>query len=133
MELLIEESGKTYGNACEDYHMLPDCLRYYIAEARAAKDEIIPDYDNKHINMIIKKPLGVVVGYLAWNFPLLNVGYKLGPILASGCTCIIKPSSQTPLSTLYIGELAIEAGIPAGVINIVTGDDNVVGTIFMHH
>ncbi len=54
---------------------------------------------------------------------------KLGPILASGCTCIIKPSSQTPLSTLYIGELAIEAGIPAGVINIVTGDDNVVGTI----
>ena len=129
VELLIEESGKTYGNACEDYHMLPDCLRYYIAEARAAKDEIIPDYDNKHINMIIKKPLGVVVGYLAWNFPLLNVGYKLGPILASGCTCIIKPSSQTPLSTLYIGELAIEAGIPAGVINIVTGDDYVVGTI----
>ncbi len=58
MELLIEESGKTYGNACEDYHMLPDCLRYYIAEARAAKDEIIPDYDNKHINMIIKKTFG---------------------------------------------------------------------------
>ncbi|MRM88997.1 aldehyde dehydrogenase family protein [Faecalicatena contorta] len=129
VEMLIEETGKTYGNAIEDYQMLPDCLRYFISEAKAQKDEMIPDYDNKHINMIIKKPRGVIVGYLAWNFPLLNVGYKLGPVLASGCTCILKPSSQTPITTLYIGELAIEAGIPAGVVNIITGDNSVVGTV----
>lgn len=54
--------------------------------------------------MLIRKPLGVVVCHLAWNFPLLNVGYKLGPILASGCTCVIKPSSDTPLATMLVGE-----------------------------
>lgn len=130
IDMLIEETGKTYVNAESDYQMLPDCLRYFMNEVKTLNGEIIPDYKDEHINMIIRKPLGVVVGYLAWNFPLLNVGYKLGPVLASGCTCILKPSSQTPLTTLYLGELAIEAGFPEGVINIVTGDNNLVGKVF---
>lgn len=129
IDMLVEETGKTYSNASEDYQMLPDCLRYFIGEVKSMKGEIIPDYDNKHLNMIIRKPLGVVVGYLAWNFPLLNVGYKVGPALASGCTCILKPSSQTPLTTLYLGELAIEAGLPAGVLNIIVGENQTVGKI----
>lgn len=128
VNMLIEETGKTYGNAVEDYQMLPNCLRFFISEEKSRKDELIADYNDKHINMIIKKPLGVVVGYLAWNFPLLNVGYKLGPVLASGCTCILKPSAQTPITTLFIGELAKEAGLPDGVLNIITGDNDVVGT-----
>lgn len=128
IEMLIEETGKSYEGADEDYQMLPDCLRYFNEEMKTMTDHVLSDLDNKHVNMVIRKPLGVVVGYLAWNFPLLNIGYKLGPILASGCTCILKPSSQTPLATLYVGELAVQAGIPAGVINVIVGDNQVVGT-----
>lgn len=129
IKMLMEETGKPYGNAYYDYKMLPDCLEYFIKEAKVMNGSIIPDYDAEHLNMTIRKPLGVVVGYLAWNFPLLNVGYKVGPALASGCTCIIKPSKVTPLTTLYIGELAREAGLPAGVLNIITGDNKTVGTM----
>lgn len=80
--MIIDETGKTYEGADEDYQMLPDCLRYFNEEMKTMPGHMLPDLDNKHVNMIIRKPLGVVVGYLAWNFPLLNLGYKLGPILA---------------------------------------------------
>jgi acyl-CoA reductase-like NAD-dependent aldehyde dehydrogenase len=121
IEQLIEETGKTQDTAEYDFDMLIDCLNYFISEAKGMDTPMIPDYDGAHLNLTIRKPLGVVVGYLAWNFPLLNLGYKLGPILASGCTCVIKPSSETPLSTMLIGELVKEAGIPSGVINIIVG------------
>ena len=102
IQRLIEETGKTYTNAESDYQMLSDCLCYFIREMKSMQGQLLPDYEDKHISMIIRKPLGVVVGYLAWNFPLLNAGYKLGPALAAGCTCILKPSSLTPLTTLYL-------------------------------
>ena len=130
IDIIIAETGKSYEGAEEDFQMLPDCLRYYNEEVKTMPGTMLPELHNQHVNMIIRKPLGVVVGYLAWNFPLLNLGYKLGPILASGCTCILKPSSQTPIATMYVGQLAVEAGIPAGVINIVVGDNDIVGTIF---
>lgn len=129
INLLIEETGKPLANAQYDFQMLPDCLRFFIEEAKRMEGNIIPDYSGSHINMTIHKPIGVVVGYLAWNFPILNLGYKLGPILASGCTCVLKPSSQTPLTTLYIAELALQAGIPAGVINIIVGEGNSISKI----
>lgn len=128
--MLIAETGKSYEGADEDYQMLVDCLRYFNEEMQTLQGVMLPDLDNKHVNMIIRKPVGVVVGYLAWNFPLLNLGYKLGPVLASGCTCVLKPSSQTPLTTMFIGELSVEAGMPAGVINIIVGDNDLVGSIF---
>lgn len=130
IEMLIAETGKSYEGADEDYQMLVDCLRYFNEEMKTLQGVMLPDLDNKHVNMIIRKPVGVVVGYLAWNFPLLNLGYKLGPVLASGCTCVLKPSSQTPLTTMFIGELSVEAGMPAGVINIIVGDNDLVGSIF---
>ena len=102
IEMLIAETGKSYEGADEDYQMLVDCLRYFNEEMKTLQGVMLPDLDNKHVNMIIRKPVGVVVGYLAWNFPLLNLGYKLGPVLASGCTCVLKPSSQTPLTTMFI-------------------------------
>ncbi len=78
--------------------------------------------------MVSHVPLGVVVVYLAWNFPILNLGYKLGPILASGCTCILKPSSVTPLTSLKIGEIA-QKYFPAGVVNIISGSARVVSPV----
>lgn len=126
IDILMAESGKPYGNALSDYEMLIACLDFFPEEAKRIEGSIIPDYDNRFHNMIVHKPLGVVVAYLAWNFPLLNLGYKLGPVLASGCTCVIKPSSQTPLSTLYLGNVAESINFPKGVINILTGSSKIV-------
>ena len=68
-----------------------------------------------------KEPIGVVGQIIPWNFPLLMAAWKLGPALATGCTVVLKPAEQTPLSALRLGELMLEAGLPAGVVNIVTG------------
>lgn len=123
IDLLIAETGKPYDNAEYDFGMLVACLRFFVEEAKRIDQPVIADPDGRFLNYIMRQPLGVVVGYLAWNFPLLNVGYKLGPVLASGCTAIIKPSQVTPLASLRCAELSIEAGIPAGVINMITSND----------
>jgi succinate-semialdehyde dehydrogenase/glutarate-semialdehyde dehydrogenase len=73
-------------------------------------------------------PVGVVAAFLAWNFPLLNVGFKLGPALAAGCSIIIRPSSSSPLSAYVLGEICREIRFPAGVINILCGPADVVAT-----
>ncbi|MBU2986621.1 NAD-dependent succinate-semialdehyde dehydrogenase [Saccharophagus degradans] len=122
IDILISETGKPYDNAEYDFGMLVTCLRYFVEEAKRTDQPTITDPSGRFLHYISRQPLGVVVGYLAWNFPLLNVGYKLGPSLASGCSAIIKPSQATPLASLRVAELAIEAGIPAGVINVITGD-----------
>lgn len=122
IDILVSETGKPYDNAEYDFGMLVTCLRYFVEEAKRTDQPTITDPSGRFLHYISRQPLGVVVGYLAWNFPLLNVGYKLGPSLASGCAAIIKPSQATPLASLRVAELALEAGIPAGVINVITGD-----------
>ena len=123
IDLLVAETGKPIDNAEYDFGMLTTCLRFFCEEAARVRQEIIPDPDGKFLNYTLRQPLGVVVGYLAWNFPLLNLGYKLGPVLAAGCTAVIKPSRLTPLATLACAELLIEAGLPAGVVNVISGTD----------
>jgi succinate-semialdehyde dehydrogenase/glutarate-semialdehyde dehydrogenase len=121
--LLVAETGKPQDNAEYDFDMLPTCLRFFSEEVQRLNGEIIPSTDGQHVHHLIRHPLGVVVGFLAWNFPLLNVGYKIGPSIASGCTCIIKPSSTTPLATALIGEIMESVAFPKGVVNIVLGSD----------
>ncbi len=120
VKLLMLETGKPLGNATYDYDMLIDCLFYFNEENKRLCGKVIPNANGSHLNIIEHIPLGVVVGYLAWNFPILNLGYKLGPILASGCTCVLKPSSLTPLTSMKIGEIA-QKHFPAGVVNIISG------------
>lgn len=121
--LLVAETGKPQSNAENDFSMLGKCLDFFSEEIKRLKGEIIPAADGHHVHHLIRHPLGVVVGYLAWNFPLLNLGYKIGPALAAGCTCIIKPSSTTPLATALVGEIMYDIGFPKGVVNIVLGED----------
>lgn len=128
IDILMQETGKPLGNATGDYRMLIDCLDFFNEDNKRLCGKIIPNKTGSHINMVSHVPLGVVVGYLAWNFPILNLGYKLGPILASGCTCILKPSSVTPLTSLKIGEIA-QKYFPAGVVNIISGSARVVSPI----
>src|SRR5437588_13092672 len=75
----------------------------------------------KYLAYTLREPVGVVGQIIPWNFPLLMAAWKLGPALATGCTVVLKPAEQTPLSAIRLGELALEAGLPPGVLNIVTG------------
>lgn len=118
---MVHEMGKTYAGAYEDIEAITNALEWYPAAMKNLREEQIPDYENTHTHKMISKPAGVAVAYLAWNFPLLNVGFKLGPALASGCSLIIKPSTLSPLSTYMIGEILAEINFPAGVVNILAG------------
>ena len=82
---------------------------------------------NDALTMVVREPIGVVGCVLPWNFPLLMLAWKIGPALAAGCSVIVKPAEQTSLTTLRVAELAFEAGVPAGVLNIVTGTGKDVG------
>jgi len=121
LDILMSETGKPLDNATYDFGSLIECLEYYPEEAKRLTGKIIDDPNNGFRNLVYHQPVAVVVGYLACNFPLFNVGYKLGPVLASGCTCIIKPSTKTPLATMKVGEIAQKIGFPAGVFNILAG------------
>jgi phenylacetaldehyde dehydrogenase len=80
-----------------------------------------------------REPVGVVAQIIPWNFPLVMAAWKLGPALAAGCTCVLKPAEQTPLSALRLGELIIEAGFPPGVVNILTGYGETTGAALVAH
>lgn len=125
---MVHEMGKTYAGSQEDIDRLTESLEWYPNAMKNLKEEQIPDYDNTHTHKMISKPAGVAIAYLAWNFPLLNVGYKLGPALASGCSLIIKPSQLSPLSAYMVGEIMHSINFPAGVVNILSGSSSEVAT-----
>lgn len=124
VDLLIAETGKPRDNAEYDFGMLTTCLRFFVEEFERLDQPVLHDPDGRFLHYVQRQPLGVTVGMLAWNFPLLNVGYKLGPVLAAGCSTIIKPSFQTPLASLEVAYLAQAAGLPDGVINMITSSDH---------
>jgi len=122
-ETVMVEMGKTYNQAFEDYETVINALEWYPQEMLHRRDEIIPDPDGTHAHQLIAKPAGVAVGYLAWNFPLLNFGFKIGPALAAGCTLILKPSANAPLSAYLIGEIMESIDFPKGVVNVLAGSN----------
>ncbi len=85
------------------------------------------------LSYVLREPVGVVGQIVPWNFPLAMAAAKLGPALAAGCTVVLKPAEQTPLSTIRLGELALEAGIPEGVVNVVTGYGRTAGAMLASH
>ena len=113
--------GKTYEQAEEDWSSLVNSLQFYAEEIQRTRGEILTDITGGFEHKLVYEPLGVAVAFIAWNFPLLNLGFKLGPALAAGCSIIIRPSPETPLSAYMIGEICHEAMLPAGVVNILTG------------
>ncbi len=125
---MVHEMGKTYAGSQEDIDRLTEALEWYPNAMQNLREEQIPDHDNTHTHKMISQPAGVAVAYLAWNFPLLNVGYKIGPALAAGCSLIIKPSTLSPLSTYMVGEIMHGINFPAGVVNILAGSSRDVAT-----
>lgn len=99
---------------------LPEFYRYFAAVARTAEDSLTP-FEGPYLNYVRRVPLGVVGQITPWNHPLLILTKKLAPALAAGNTVVVKPSEYTPLTTLVLAKIALEAGIPSGVFNVVTG------------
>jgi acyl-CoA reductase-like NAD-dependent aldehyde dehydrogenase len=107
-------------------------FEYYAGAANKVFGETIP-VSKPGLDFTLREPIGVVGLIVPWNFPMLMASWKLGPALAAGNTCILKPASWTPLSTIRLGELALEAGFPAGVVNIVTGPGGTAGAAIAGH
>ena len=122
-----EETGKTWAGTEEDYQSLVDSLGFYSEEIQRHGVTQIPDIAGTHKHTLSTKPVGVVVAYLSWNFPLLNLGFKLGPAMATGCPIILKPSLKSPLSAYALGAICEQIGLPSGVVNIISGDDADIG------
>ena len=127
-QAIMNEMGKTYAGSYEDIEAITNALEFYPKAMANIKDETIPDQENTHRHVMVHQAAGVAVAYLAWNFPLLNVGFKIGPALASGCSLIIKPSEISPISSYLLGEILHDIKFPAGVVNILTGPPEKVGT-----
>jgi succinate-semialdehyde dehydrogenase/glutarate-semialdehyde dehydrogenase len=98
-------------------------IEWFAEEAKRVYGETIPTTDNNKRYIVIKQPIGVCAAITPWNFPIAMITRKVAPALAAGCTVVIKPAEATPLSALAVAELAMRAGMPAGVLNILTADD----------
>lgn len=121
------ETGKSWAATQEDFESLVNALQFYAEEITRFREESIPDREGSHQHALVHEPVGVVVAYIAWNFPLLNLAFKLGPAMAAGCPIIIKPSPKTPLAAYAVGELCHQIGLPKGAVNIICGDDPEIG------
>src|SRR5579872_5623678 len=122
-ELESLDNGKPLSVArAADVPLSADLFRYMAGWATKIEGNTIPlSAPGHHLAFTLREPVGVVGQIIPWNFPLLMAAWKLGPVLAAGCTVVLKPAEQTPLSILRLAELIMEAGLPEGVLNVVTG------------
>jgi aldehyde dehydrogenase (NAD+) len=116
----------------QDFPAAIDTLTYYAGWADKISGDVVSTREDA-LTYTVREPVGVVAAIVPWNFPLMIGMWKLAPALACGCTVVMKPAELTSLSALRIGELALEAGLPPGVLNIVTGPGRTVGEALVNH
>src|SRR5438094_4694813 len=109
-----------------------ECFQYYAGWADKIHGETIPVKGN-YLTYTLREPIGVVAAIVPWNFPLLLTAWKVAPALACGNTVIIKPATQTPLTALALADIAADAGLPSGVLNVITGPGSRVGQMLVDH
>jgi len=120
--LMTAENGKPLAESRGEVAYGASFVEWFAEEAKRINGETLPQFDNNRRLMVIRQSIGVCAAITPWNFPLAMITRKVAPAIAAGCPVIIKPAEQTPLTALAAAELALRAGIPAGVINIVTAD-----------
>ncbi len=126
-------NGKTYREALRgDIPPTYDIFHYYAGWTRKIYGETIP-VDGNYLNYTLREPVGVVGMITAWNYPMLLAAWKVAPALATGCSMVIKPSEMTPLTTFKLAEYCLEAGVPEGVVNVVTGYGPTAGEALARH
>jgi succinate-semialdehyde dehydrogenase/glutarate-semialdehyde dehydrogenase len=125
--LLTTEQGKPLAEAAGEIAYAAGFIEFFAEEAKRVYGETIPSFKDGARIVVIKQPVGVVAAITPWNFPAAMITRKAGPALAVGCTMVLKPASETPLTALALAALAEEAGIPKGVFNVITGKASVIG------
>ena len=120
--IMTAEQGKPFAEAKGEIAYGASFVEWFAEEAKRVNGETLPQFDNSRRLMVIKQPIGVCAAITPWNFPLAMITRKVAPALAAGCTVVIKPAELTPLTALAAAELAVRAGIPAGVLNILSAD-----------
>ncbi|TDF62963.1 NAD-dependent succinate-semialdehyde dehydrogenase [Cupriavidus sp. L7L] len=129
--LLTSEQGKPLAEARGEIVYAASYIQWFAEEARRVYGMTIPSpWPDKRI-VVTKEPVGVCAAITPWNFPAAMITRKVAPALAAGCTIIVKPAQQTPLSALAMAELAVRAGVPAGVISVLTGSSRAIGGVLM--
>jgi len=131
--LEVQDSGKLYREMIGQLHGLGGWYHYYAGLADKLEGRQIPAPNPNYLVYTRREPVGVVAAITPWNSPLMLMTWKLAPALAAGCTVVIKPSEHAPASTLGFAELIAEAGFPAGVVNVVTGQSREVGAALAGH
>ena len=128
-ELLTLEQGKPLAEARGEVGYAASFFEWFAEEAKRAYGDVIPSPNPNAKIIVTREPVGVVAAITPWNFPLAMITRKAGPALAAGCTMVLKPSEETPLSAFALAVLAEKAGIPPGVFNIVSGDAVAIGSV----
>lgn len=125
--IVTSEQGKPLAEARAEVDYAASFTEFYAEEAKRIYGEIIPTSKKSGRMLVLKQPVGVVGAITPWNFPLAMITRKISPALAAGCTLVVKPAPETPLCALALAELAVRAGVPPGVLNVVTGDPEAIG------
>ena len=132
--LVTEENGKPFEEAKREVAFATGYFSWFAEEARRAYGEIVPPPVPGKRLWVMRQPIGVVAAITPWNFPATMVTRKIAPALAAGCAVVLKPASATPLTALALARICAEAGLPAGVFNVVTGkSSSVIGQVFLDH
>ena len=120
--IMTAEQGKPYAEAQGEVAYGASFVEWFAEEAKRVNGEMLPQFDTTRRLLVLKQPIGVCAAITPWNFPLAMITRKVAPALAAGCPVVIKPAELTPLTALAAAELAVRAGIPAGVLNVITAD-----------
>lgn len=131
--ILTSEQGKPLAEARGEVRYGAGFIEWFAEEAKRVYGETIPHNQPGRRLFAVRQPIGVCAAITPWNFPMAMIPRKAGPALAAGCTMVLKPASATPLSALALAELADRAGLPPGVLNVVTGSAAVIGDELLHH
>ncbi|MEQ8423111.1 MAG: aldehyde dehydrogenase family protein, partial [Cyclobacteriaceae bacterium] len=122
-EIMTRECGKPLKESVGEVRYASSFLKWFAEEGKRSYGDVIPASSEKNRILVTKEPIGVVAAITPWNFPMAMITRKIGAALAAGCTVVIRPSEETPLTALALAYLAKTAGFPPGVINVVVGND----------
>lgn len=131
--ILTSEQGKPFAEALGEIDYAASYIEFYAEEAKRIAGEMLPSHRADARLMVLRQPIGVVAAITPWNFPAAMITRKIAPALAAGCTVVVKPAPETPLTALALAELAQRAGFPAGTINVLTGDARAIGGVLTSH
>ena len=133
MMIEVRDNGKPVATAKGEMGAIVDCFEFYAGAATKNYGNTMPAPMPGYLASTLREPVGVVGAIVPWNFPLLLASWKVAPALAAGCTIVLKPAPSTPLTALELGKIALEAGLPEGVLNVLTGSTTDLGQAMVEH